>query len=490
MSVTQLPAACEPAPAVVSATVLGPTATRLPSPDTVMPPAAPLPSAVPATDRAGLPASTPSPREIPCPTTPPMIGIKRPAPGTRAEVCQLSPAPQPTPSSAPTSFPPACDSSSALPPVNPATTLDATTPPLAQPHALPPPTAPTSMPHQPPGMLLDAPAAPATVCSAMAIDNNNPDAAQPPNAKRPRPTREGVRRGKWTSEEQAYADRLIRDFEAGALPLENGATLRAFLSKKLNCDPMRISKKFAGARCLGKQIFLKRATEPNAETVQYDDSSLKKLENDFLRSISNSSANTTTRRRNRGGNGTPAGDSAGKGTKRATNPGEDKAKRGSPRVKLSSSDEAETDEDLDSDLPMLKVPTLVMTMTSPKPKLEHGLTSSDEDLCCSSSDESSLDDPLAQHSGGHTESSMLVIEDIKEAMNALSAELVDLPLPPAHNGTCLVPSVSSNQLTQLAGHCHQSVPMMDDDLNFLAGDIIEPLGEFLPDECFMEYVTA
>ena len=74
--------------------------------------------------------------------------------------------------------------------------------------------------------------------------------------KRLRQSREGVRRGKWTTEEQAYADRLIRNFEAGLLPLENGATLRAYLSKKLNCDPMRISKKFAGARCLGKvRIF-------------------------------------------------------------------------------------------------------------------------------------------------------------------------------------------------------------------------------------------
>jgi hypothetical protein len=65
-------------------------------------------------------------------------------------------------------------------------------------------------------------------------------------------TRENVRRGKWTQEEQIYAERLIRNFEAGLLPLENGATLRAYLSKKLNCDPMRISKKFAGAKCLGK----------------------------------------------------------------------------------------------------------------------------------------------------------------------------------------------------------------------------------------------
>ena len=66
----------------------------------------------------------------------------------------------------------------------------------------------------------------------------------------------GVRRGKWIPEEQAYAARLISDFENGLLPLQNGATLRAYLSTKLNCDPMRISKKFAGAHCLGKVFDL------------------------------------------------------------------------------------------------------------------------------------------------------------------------------------------------------------------------------------------
>jgi len=55
------------------------------------------------------------------------------------------------------------------------------------------------------------------------------------------------RRGKWSSEEEVFAASLIADFEAGLIPsLENGATLRAFLSKKLNCSAMRISKKFAG----------------------------------------------------------------------------------------------------------------------------------------------------------------------------------------------------------------------------------------------------
>ena len=62
----------------------------------------------------------------------------------------------------------------------------------------------------------------------------------------------GLRRGKWTAEEETYANRLISEFKAGLLPLTDGTTLRTFLSKLLNCDPMRISKKFVGSNCIGK----------------------------------------------------------------------------------------------------------------------------------------------------------------------------------------------------------------------------------------------
>lgn len=56
-----------------------------------------------------------------------------------------------------------------------------------------------------------------------------------------------LRRGKWTSEEEAYAELLINEFEKGTVDgCENGCTLRSFLSKKLHCAPMRISKKYAG----------------------------------------------------------------------------------------------------------------------------------------------------------------------------------------------------------------------------------------------------
>lgn len=55
-----------------------------------------------------------------------------------------------------------------------------------------------------------------------------------------------LRRGKWTTEEEAYAARLIHEFKSGLLPLTDGTTLRNFLSKLLNCDPMRISKVILG----------------------------------------------------------------------------------------------------------------------------------------------------------------------------------------------------------------------------------------------------
>ena len=66
------------------------------------------------------------------------------------------------------------------------------------------------------------------------------------------------RRGKWTTEEENYALRLITEFKGGLLPLQDGTTLRTFLSKLLNCDPMRISKKFVGGNCIGKQVFKRR----------------------------------------------------------------------------------------------------------------------------------------------------------------------------------------------------------------------------------------
>ena len=68
----------------------------------------------------------------------------------------------------------------------------------------------------------------------------------------------GLRRGKWTQEEEAYAERVIRDFNGGLLDAAPGTTLRSYLSDKLNCAPMRITKKFTGDASIGKCVFRPR----------------------------------------------------------------------------------------------------------------------------------------------------------------------------------------------------------------------------------------
>ena len=112
--------------------------------------------------------------------------------------------------------------------------------------------------------------------------------------------------GKWSAEEEAYTARLIKNFDAGSLPtcgspasacarppprgslvrarrVENGTTLRAFLSKKLNCSTMRISKKFAGKKCLGKQIYVRKVAAEGGD----DDAALAALEKAFVDSAQN-----------------------------------------------------------------------------------------------------------------------------------------------------------------------------------------------------------
>ena len=62
-----------------------------------------------------------------------------------------------------------------------------------------------------------------------------------------------LRCGKWAPAEEAYAVLLIEYFEKGIIvECENGVTLRSFLSRKLHCSPMRISKKYAGTVCLSR----------------------------------------------------------------------------------------------------------------------------------------------------------------------------------------------------------------------------------------------
>ena len=83
-------------------------------------------------------------------------------------------------------------------------------------------------------------------------------------------------------EEEEYTTRIIHHFSTGLLTLPEGATLRSYLADKLNCDPMRITKKFAGASCLGRRVFhLRNRPQPSYEEIQMARAELDQLEQRF-----------------------------------------------------------------------------------------------------------------------------------------------------------------------------------------------------------------
>ena len=79
-------------------------------------------------------------------------------------------------------------------------------------------------------------------------------------------------------EEEEYTSRIIQHFSAGLLSLPESATLRSYLSDKLNCDPMRITKKFTGACCLGRRAYQLR-DRPRATPAEVE---MAKIELDHL----------------------------------------------------------------------------------------------------------------------------------------------------------------------------------------------------------------
>ena len=87
-----------------------------------------------------------------------------------------------------------------------------------------------------------------------------------------------LRQGKWTPEEQNFYEVLIQTFLAGLVPdCADGTTLRAFLSRRLHCAPMRITKKLAGATP-GGSIF-SRTGQLNADAA----ANFRRLESLFVR---------------------------------------------------------------------------------------------------------------------------------------------------------------------------------------------------------------
>jgi hypothetical protein len=83
-------------------------------------------------------------------------------------------------------------------------------------------------------------------------------------------------------EEEEYTSRIIHHFSTGLLTLPEGTTLRSYLAEKLNCDPMRITKKYAGASCLGKRVFhLCDQTQATTTDIEMAKAELSQLEHRF-----------------------------------------------------------------------------------------------------------------------------------------------------------------------------------------------------------------
>lgn len=94
------------------------------------------------------------------------------------------------------------------------------------------------------------------------------------------------RTGKWTSEEEVYAECLIAEFKAGYLPVSEGQTLRGFLAKLLHCNPKRIGKKFEKVPGFsGKLAFVKSKEKISAEEVLRRRDNLSELERRFHDSL-------------------------------------------------------------------------------------------------------------------------------------------------------------------------------------------------------------
>ena len=55
------------------------------------------------------------------------------------------------------------------------------------------------------------------------------------------------------------------------LPIASGTSLRAFLSEALNCDPMRVSKKYFGDARLSRQSFVPAGSRAHLPLASLED---------------------------------------------------------------------------------------------------------------------------------------------------------------------------------------------------------------------------
>ena len=84
---------------------------------------------------------------------------------------------------------------------------------------------------------------------------------------------------------EAFCERVIHYYTCGILILPAEITLRIYLAEKLNCDPMRITKKFAGASCLNRstpvedESYRSRCNVARAELVHLEQAFGRRIRN-------------------------------------------------------------------------------------------------------------------------------------------------------------------------------------------------------------------
>jgi hypothetical protein len=101
-----------------------------------------------------------------------------------------------------------------------------------------------------------------------------------------------LRKGKWTQEEENYANLIISLFNQGRLPILAGTTLRSYLSEKLRCDPMRITKKYAGTSSIGKQVYQpSEEYMDNPDQFKENELELNRMERIFLKRVNSKNWN-------------------------------------------------------------------------------------------------------------------------------------------------------------------------------------------------------
>lgn len=119
------------------------------------------------------------------------------------------------------------------------------------------------------------------------------DVMTPPELLSPK-----ARRGKWTAEEEQFVARIVEDFNLGILDVPQGTTLRNFLSSVLNCDPMRITKKYTGNSSIGKRAFMKAADGSiGTEYIQMRRQELQSFKLEWYRSLNNSQRSASKKAR-------------------------------------------------------------------------------------------------------------------------------------------------------------------------------------------------